>query len=357
MQDLSPTEELLLASSRPDLQSMLGDYPLTIYKQGIELLEAFLDRKVDDKKKPPLVVGLNRHNLPVLLPGPLREQTERVLRKCWTATTLPGRAEIEPALLRNLALTADPRSLPVFEQVLTLKIKGSLAPVRKQWGAAGIAWIARCTGDAAAVARVQELLRSKDLGSAIESTRLLLTPENDRPPTAAQWTTIEWLARDAPHAEQRWLANLVLGRFERPMLTHEGVYRFEVLFGDISRTIEVLCESTLDDLVLAILDSIGWDLDHLYQWQLSPHLDGPPFLASGAPPLALIDDEDLPADDIVLGTLRLAAGATLRLHYDFGEDHRFKVTLREHQPAASKKASYPRVVAKKGRAPKQDDGW
>jgi hypothetical protein len=43
--------------------------------------------------------------------------------------------------------------------------------------------------------------------------------------------------------------------------------------------------------------------------------------------------------------------------FDFGDDHEFNIQVAEVQPTANKRAKYPRVTARHGRAPQQYPNW
>ena len=62
------------------------------------------------------------------------------------------------------------------------------------------------------------------------------------------------------------------------------------------------------------------------------------------------------AEDIKIGTIPLAPGQTMELHYDFGDDWRFAVKLDRIEPPGSKTKA-PKILEKHGKAPEQYSGW
>jgi hypothetical protein len=134
-------------------------------------------------------------------------------------------------------------------------------------------------------------------------------------------------------------------------LVREGVFVFKVSLGrEVWRRIAVTHEHTLDDLLQAILHSIRFDYDHLYQFTYRDSLgrtvkvDHPE------------DPEGIPADTVAVGTLPLQPGQSMDLWYDFGDDWRFQVALERIDPPGSLK-KLPRVIESHGKAPRQYPRW
>jgi hypothetical protein len=136
----------------------------------------------------------------------------------------------------------------------------------------------------------------------------------------------------------------------------EGVFTFQVSVGKTWRRIAAPADVVLDDLAHAILDAFKFDDDHLYCFKLRGRNGRELRIAC-----PMEDDADSFTDEIALAELPLAEGATMIFHFDYGDDWHFNVKLEKVGPPAAK-AGEVRVLAAKGRAPKQynwddDDDW
>ncbi|WP_341327205.1 hypothetical protein [Methylotuvimicrobium sp. KM2] len=65
-----------------------------------------------------------------------------------------------------------------------------------------------------------------------------------------------------------------------------------------------------------------------------------------------VEDGDYWADDMTLGEMPIHEGMTFVFHYDFGDDWRFQCQV-ESIVKEEGKYKEPKVIEKKGRAPKQ----
>jgi hypothetical protein len=143
-----------------------------------------------------------------------------------------------------------------------------------------------------------------------------------------------------------WRDNLKLP--ETP--AHAGTYVFKVALGDVWRRIAISAEATLDELAGAILQSVEFDFDHLYEFvfrdrfgaqvrAVHPACDEPPF-----------------TPEIDIGTLPLEPGQSMQFTYDFGDCWQFGVKL-ESIEETKKGPRTPKVLAKHGKAPEQYPSW
>ncbi|WP_157735962.1 IS1096 element passenger TnpR family protein [Granulosicoccus antarcticus] len=120
------------------------------------------------------------------------------------------------------------------------------------------------------------------------------------------------------------------------------------------RTIEIDSSSTLDDLHLVILDAVGFDNDHLYEFYVSrtersrdrrrySSFDGYDFE----------DDEN--SDEVTLESLfPLEKSKNLYYLFDFGDSWRFRITKSRKKPTNPEKGvRYPRIVERVGDDPEQ----
>jgi hypothetical protein len=158
-----------------------------------------------------------------------------------------------------------------------------------------------------------------------------------------------------------------------------GSYTFTAVLrrsNGIARTVELLSQQSLDDLARAVLDAFGWDTDHLYCFYFDERDRGGPFtvgleeeysdMFSG---LSMEEEEEEEEESEVtgvdgggyeigypIGTLGLVERQRFVFHFDFGDDHRFDITvdaISERAPAAK----LPRIIARKGRSPHQYPSW
>jgi hypothetical protein len=131
----------------------------------------------------------------------------------------------------------------------------------------------------------------------------------------------------------------------------KGVFVFKVSLGrEVWRRIALAHDHTLDDLVTAILRSVKFDFDHLYEFRYRDALGR---TTKAAHPYC---DDEISADTVTVGTLPLRLGDSMELVYDFGDDWRFNVKLERIDPPGSLK-KLPKVLESHGKAPKQYPSW
>ena len=97
----------------------------------------------------------------------------------------------------------------------------------------------------------------------------------------------------------------------------------------------------------AIQDAFGWADDHLYSFWLDGHFWGDAaaeYVRPGTP------DSDRPTADVPLAELDLELGAKIAYLFDYGDEWRVTLTLRERIESASRT---PRVIERRGTAPPQ----
>jgi hypothetical protein len=127
----------------------------------------------------------------------------------------------------------------------------------------------------------------------------------------------------------------------------EGTFVFKVTLPDVWRVIAIGHDATLDDLADAILDSVKFDRDHLYQFTYHDRFGRKTNVAHPA------CDEDLFTDEVTVGEVPLAIGQSMRFWFDFGDDWFFDVKLERVEPPGAVKGKLPRVLEKHGKAPQQ----
>ncbi len=143
-----------------------------------------------------------------------------------------------------------------------------------------------------------------------------------------------------------WEENLQLPVLEH----HEGTYIFKVSLASVWRLIAIPSSATVDDLVSAILQSMKFDFDHLYEFTYRDR-----FGAKGRAVHPEMDEGPW-ADQVPIGTLPLDPGQVVDLLYDFGDSWKFTIKLERIDPPDAKLKS-ARVIEQHGKAPKQYANW
>jgi hypothetical protein len=144
-----------------------------------------------------------------------------------------------------------------------------------------------------------------------------------------------------------WRENL---EFPEPE-SREGIFVFRVSWGkDVWRLIAMSDDDTLDDLATAILRSLRFDFDHLYEFVYRDRMGAT--AAIKHPEM----DEGPWTTQVTIGELPMEPGQAMVFHYDFGDNWRFDVKLERIEPLdAGIKA--PAILEKHGKSPKQYPDW
>lgn len=127
----------------------------------------------------------------------------------------------------------------------------------------------------------------------------------------------------------------------------------------VRRTIAVRSDQTLIDLHYALQAAFDWDDDHLYSYWLNGEFwarEGGeythPFHAAMPNPLGPFAMGPAPESaEIRLDRLRLKQGQRIAYLFDFGDEWRVRLTLR--QITAADGQAYPRLLESVGEAPPQ----
>jgi hypothetical protein len=130
----------------------------------------------------------------------------------------------------------------------------------------------------------------------------------------------------------------------------EGLFVFKVSLGKIWRRIAIPSSLTLDDLSYAILDSVDFDSDHLYQFTFRNQLGrkvevGHPYM-----------EDVLSSAEVCVGDLPLQVGEAMDYLFDFGDNWEFDVLLEKIEPAEAK-LKKPQLLESHGKAPEQYPHW
>jgi hypothetical protein len=299
-----------------------------------------------------------------------RQWAERLGERLWKALGT-GRTYAEEALLGQVAVQASPDSLPFFRTALEAnRERDTFQLRRRRIAVASVAFIARQTGDAAAHAQLEAWLTHPDVTVRTEATALygrLHLREDGRLEQVAV-ARLEHVANEDRAFAPRFLAR---GRLHTsgvpvPAEPPDGVYAFKASLGHTSRTVELTASQSLNQLASAILNAFGWDHEHMYEFALTGDLQDHRFILPDRDlePLSFSWDssadsvQEQPTDtpdpmDLPLGAFGFTRGHRLIFRYDFGDDHRFQVTVADIHEHRSPRARYPRVVARTGKALEQ----
>ena len=112
----------------------------------------------------------------------------------------------------------------------------------------------------------------------------------------------------------------------------------------VYRVLTICGDATLHRLCHAILDSFDFDFDHLYEFYLSERANRGPTI----PGPEMKEFADGPyASEIQLDQLKLARGQKIYLHYDFGDDWIFVISVQKAEQVGSHME--PAVINSKGK--------
>jgi len=129
----------------------------------------------------------------------------------------------------------------------------------------------------------------------------------------------------------------------------DGTWLFKVSLPDAWRRLSVPCDLTLADFAPAICQAFSFDFDHLYAFTYRERTGAVVTVCDHREP-----NEDIPADEVLVGRLPIQAGDTVQFVYDFGDNWRFTIKAESLLPKTSKAI---RVVKKEGQAPRQYEDW
>jgi len=111
------------------------------------------------------------------------------------------------------------------------------------------------------------------------------------------------------------------------------------------RDFEFPCASNLEALSEAILRILGWDPCHLYEFTIEDRT----YADLGYDDSLFVDIDGISAScRAPLYALRLSQGQEIHYTFDFGDWHRFVLTILSVKPAPSDEASYPRLSSWEG---------
>jgi hypothetical protein len=142
-----------------------------------------------------------------------------------------------------------------------------------------------------------------------------------------------------------WRQNLEFPGLE----PREGTFIFRVSLGEVWRLIAMPSEASVEDLADWILDSVGFDSDHLFEFTYRDRLGADCSIQH--PEM----DEGPWANEVNIGELPLEPGDTMTFLFDFGDNWTFTVKLERIEPRGARKR--PRILERHGKAPPQYPSW
>jgi hypothetical protein len=301
---------------------------------------------------------------PVLL-----RRAEALARRVW-ASGGTGASSTAHRLVEAISAGGDPASLPFLRECLERHVpREKEGPKRRALALRGIA-----------------LLAGRGSGEAAEELRRQLAAADARTRAAAVQMSLEVFGEDMPDwlfvvlraiaatddaFAPRFLARAALiACGERPPIdVPDGAYVLKVILRrrtGVSRTIEVGARQSLHDLARAVLAAFRWDDDHLYAFYfdeanprgplsigLEADFEWPAETDDG--PSDVVGEEEVVGGGLAspLGALGLARRQRFVLHYDFGDDHLFDLTVESIAERVRADVQLPRVVAREGKSPPQ----
>jgi hypothetical protein len=128
-----------------------------------------------------------------------------------------------------------------------------------------------------------------------------------------------------------------------------GTYIFKVSLGRMWRRISIDGDKPLDDLASAILNSVEFDHDHLYEFSYSDRYGVTQRIVHS------YMREYPVTSEVKVGDIPLSEGQTMTFLFDFGDSWKFDVTLEEIK--ADTTGTETRVIESRGEPPEQYPSW
>ena len=276
----------------------------------------------------------------------------------------PGSQLTLEGLFAALAAAGAPRSLPFWEEALAWNQKrDSMKRARCEFAVAGIALAALRAEDSAAK---EALLALATAGP---------TPETQALAARTLWSVPLSLDQDIPLDVRqalarvavadtgllpRYQARLGLLALDMPLPTDapEGSLSFTVRLGKgFHCVVELPSTATMADLHAGIQQGFGWDNDHLYSFFLDTTIWNRTFEVPGRDPFGdRIDPEGRSdAGDWKLGEVGFVTGVRFVYLFDYGDSHRFEITVSAINETAGP-GPWPRL-SRVGKPPPQYEDW
>lgn len=251
-----------------------------------------------------------------------------------------------------IAKAGDPASGPFWMEAATFeKPRDPAAGDRRSVAAAGLAMIAVLRGDAKAWRALSALATGPDERlRGPGSYALAWAAARGRPPAEGVRALGEAVA-GTPDLPARVLAIQTLRALGAPpALEQDRAHIFRVRFqngGGFSVDVAVRADQTLDDLHRGIIESLGWEDDHLYAFYLSGRI------YDGATQISDPRMEDSrPSVSVEIADLAPRRGDSFAYLFDFGDSHAFVIRYLRAAPLEPGR-HYPHEVDMRGEPPPQ----
>ncbi len=127
----------------------------------------------------------------------------------------------------------------------------------------------------------------------------------------------------------------------------EGRYILKLSWLDVWRRMEAPANTSLNDVTILFLESLGFELDHLYRLDYRDPCGREVLVEDPQYP-----DVGLLADEVLLGELPLGEGNSIGLLFDFGDSWQFTITIESIDESATDDFK-PLLTTSHGEAPKQ----
>lgn len=135
----------------------------------------------------------------------------------------------------------------------------------------------------------------------------------------------------------------------------EGRYKLRLTWAKVWRRLEAPATTSLEDVTGLLLESFGFDQDHLYQLDYRDPSGREVFVEDPR-----YREGELFANEVLLGEVPLNEGDSMGLLFDFGASWRFTITIESIDESETDDFE-PAITASQGEAPKQydydDEDW
>jgi hypothetical protein len=129
----------------------------------------------------------------------------------------------------------------------------------------------------------------------------------------------------------------------------EGTYTFKVSLGSVWWRIAIGAQATMDALAWIILDAVGFDRDHLYEFSYRNRVGARETVTHP------YHDEGPYTSEILIGDVPISVGQIMTFLFDFGDHWEFTVTL--EQVDSDTVTSKSRILETHGKPPEQYPQW
>jgi hypothetical protein len=271
-----------------------------------------------------------------------------------------GTRYVQERLLGLLALAKSPSTIPFWVDIFDIQAPPRDSYKKQRWmiAAAALAYLAIRNDERIAIDALLQLSQHDKFDIRTQAVHYLgeayLYPERPLPEEIK--VELNRIAVQDPAFGPRFEARSILRTYDFPVPLDypDCSYTLKVKFRyakRISRTIEILSRQTLEDLHIAIQNSLNWDNDHLYSFFLYGEAWG-----EGDRFSSPFEDMGPYTTEAVIGELGLVKKHKFMYLFDYGDQHEFEVEVVDIQPQAGP-GKYPRLIDSRGESPEQYPEW